>query len=193
MSVVSLNFSLVDARRTSIGSVLLDTMTSTSVVFKAATTQYPVENGSQISDHVTLEPEKLSIKGVVSSATTTLYEEAGRHRLVSTEDLLRQLHKSRQTIHVQTDLTTYPDMVMESCTISRDNSGDHVTIDCDFSQVIKVNLKTTEIPPEIVAQDVRARAGGRVNAGRTSGATPTDEQKAGAEEVMQSDLSSLIG
>lgn len=188
MALVTLNFSLSQARQTMIGSLRLDALLSVSAEFNSNATEYPVETGVSISDHITISPMMISLTGVVSSATTTLYGQAGRHRLVETENLLRDLINARQTIQVMTDLNTYPDMAFESGTVSRDNSGDHISIECRLKQIRKVNLQQTEIPPDIVAADARGRAGGTVNAGRTNGGTPTEEQK----EQMQSDLHGMI-
>lgn len=189
MALVTLNFSLTQARQTMIGSLRLDVLMEVSSEFGSTATEYPVENGASISDHITVMPMTISLLGIVSSATATLYGQAGRHRLVESENLLRDLINARQTIQVMTDLNTYPDMAFESGIVSRDNSGDHIRIECRLKQIRKVNLQETEIPADIVAQDVRGRAGGTTNAGRTNGGAPSAEQ----EEQMQSDLYGLLG
>ena len=68
MAETTLGFSTAIGSRSAVGALQLDAMVSEQTELRARATQFPVEDGSTISDNVSVDPEKLSISGVVTAA-----------------------------------------------------------------------------------------------------------------------------
>lgn len=188
MSFVSLVFA-AGVGRTSIGAITLDALIDESTELSGQATQYAVEEGAPISDHVRSESERLSITGWVTAADTTLFGAGGRSKLITAKDALRALHRERTAITVVTGLDTYPDMVMESCKISRDGKGDFYQVACDFRQIRKATLRTAEIPPDLVSPQAgraKGKAGAtKTKAGKVNGVQPSGTERSLASRYLQ--------
>lgn len=188
MSFVSLVFS-AGVAKTSIGAITLDALIDESTELNSQATHHAVEEGAPISDHVRLESERLSISGWVTAADTALFGASGRSKLITAKDALRALHRERTAITVVTGLDTYPDMVMESCKISRDGKGDFFQVACDFRQIRKATLRTTEIPPDKVSpQAGRAKgkaAPTKTKAGKVTGVEATPKERSALDRLLK--------
>lgn len=193
MSLVSLLFQPGTAQ-TSIGAISLDALTEESTTLASQVTSYAVEDGAPITDHVSLESEQLSLSGWVTGASAF---GGGPGRMIEAKQALRDLHAQRQAVTVVTGLDTYTDMVMESCTLSRDNSAQFFQVDCQFRRIRKVALRTADIPPDKVAANDRggktAQKAGRTKApaGRVAGKAPTAAQQASATAAKKRPSSTL--
>jgi len=120
------------------GSFMFDA--TTREVFKAASkvTNYPVEGGSQITDHVTQPPRELSLTGVVSA--TPLDESEGREmRLQDLFANLLALQLKEEPMEVCSTLGFIPSMLitMVTGTYAGADTGDMISL--------SVNLKTITI------------------------------------------------
>lgn len=193
---------------TSIGTVPLDALLSEKTSLNSRATEYAVEDGPPVTDHVVQESELLTLDGWVTAAEVSLLGGlvggvgrairsggglssigvgGGRSKLISAKDALRKIHADRLPITVATGLDVYVDFVMERCEIGRSNEGgDRFEISADFKRIRKVTLRQADIPPEKTSGSASGKAGQtKTNAGKTNGADATPKQK--------TDLSKILG
>lgn len=185
---------------TSIGAVPLDALVSEKTSLNSRATDYAVEDGPPVTDHVVQESELLTLDGWVTAAEVSLLgglvegavsalraggslgglsAKAGRSKLISAKDALRKIHADRLPITVTTGLDVYVDVVMERCEIGRTNEGgDRFEISADFKRIRKVTLRQADIPPEKTSGSATGKAGQtKANAGKTNGAEVSGRQK----------------
>lgn len=171
MSLVSLLYSNLIGSRTTIGVLELDALLTENTSLRSQITEYPVEDGSVISDHITQEAETLSIEGVITGAGTLFNFAAGKAKLISAKESLRQLHQARELLTVVTGVDIYTDFAIESCEISRTaEGGEQFDVSLTLKKIKKVSLKTADIPPEKTSGKTAGKAGKtKTNAGKAQG------------------------
>lgn len=120
--------------RTSIGSVVLDAVLSEDHTYNSRVTNYPIENGLVISDHIINEPETVQITGVVSD--TPLYSLAPFNNSINVFNRLVEIHNRRERITVVTGIKVYTDMVITSLQIPKNvDTGQSLTFVIDLQKI----------------------------------------------------------
>jgi len=191
---------------TSIGAVPLDALLSEKTSLNSRATDYAVEDGPPVTDHVVQESELLTLDGWVTAAEVSLLGglvagaarairsggslrgiagRAGRSKLISAKDALRKIHADRLPITITTGLDVYVNFVMERCEIGRTNEGgDRFEISADFKRIRKVTLRQADIPPEKTKGSATGKAGQtKTNAGKTNGTDASGRQKTDLSEM----------
>lgn len=168
--------------QTKIGTLQIDALLSEQNVLLSSATQYPVEDGSTISDHVTRQSVQLAVSGVVTSAGVSLFSPGGRTKLVRAKDALKRIHADRQPITIVTGMDVYSGYVMTTARIGRTNEGEKLTLDCSFLEIRKTQVEKAAIPTETVAPQLDGKdqpipgAGARGRAGQTAAPLGTVSQ-----------------
>lgn len=195
MSLVSLLFNAILGQRTTIGVLELDALLMESTSLRSQITEYPVEDGSVISDHITQEAETLTIEGVITGAGTLFNLAHGKAKLIAAKEALRQLHKERALLTVTTGIDIYSDFAIESCEISRTaDGGEKFDVNLTLKKIQKVTLRTADIPPEKTSGKATGKAGKtKTNAGKTTGnkLSATQQSKVG-EQVAKAKPTSIL-
>lgn len=190
MPFLSLLFDLPN-QQTTIGSVPLDAVLTEDTELSAMVTDYPTEDGSVVQDHITRQPERLSMSGVVTGAGL-MFNAGGRSKLIMTKEQFRAINESRTPITIVSGSDVYEDFAMTNAKISRSNVGEQLAIDCEFKKIRKVQLRTADIPPEKVAGTKGEGTKGR--AGQTAGkGGKVSDATADKAEVPPSELSNITG
>lgn len=149
--------------QTSVSSVLIDAVLTEDHQYNSRVTNYPVEDGRIISDHIINEPDTLQITGVVSD--TPLSFLAPFNRSINAFNTLVEIHNRRERITVVTGIKVYTDMVITSLQVPRNvQSGQSLTFVIDLQKIfldnsIRLTLNPNnpfnkapdQIPREIVA------------------------------------------
>lgn len=195
MSFLSLVFGLGGAQ-TSIGALQLDALLTESTELNSNISEYPVEEGPPITDHITQNSERLALSGVVTGAGVLMFGAGGRSKLMAAKEALRLIHEGRIPITVITGMDIYENFGMSNARIGRSNQGDKLTIECEFQKIRKVTAKQADIPPEKVAESTDAQGnpqGKGAGAKGKAGATGAKGGKASTASQQQapSDLSKL--
>ena len=171
-------------RRTKMGTLVLDVLTSEEIEFPSEVTQYPVEDGTTISDHVTQGPERVRISGLMSTADVVAFAYfrdgggQGATKLVEAVDMLREMHKARALVSVSTGQMLYTDLGIAGMTARRSAGGDGgnwLEVQAEFVKVRKVKLKQAEAPASGKAGDggAKGRTGKtKAKAGKTAASKP---------------------
>lgn len=176
MALIDLVFRLIGAPQTMIGALQLDALISEQTSLANGVTQYVVEDGAPVSDHISTEAEKLTIEGVVTGASVSLFGTHGRSKMIEAKEALRVINEQRQPISVVTGLDVYPDFAMESCDISRNaDDGEQLRISISLTKIRKAKTREADIPPGRVRQNAASKAGetrkpaGRVTSRQAAG------------------------
>lgn len=163
-----------------VAAIELDALLNETTVMSSQITEYPVEDGTIVSDHITLDSERLTIEGVISGAGSLFGIKAGKAELINAKETLRELHRTRELITIVTGVDLYEDFAIESCSISRDNEhGEQYQVGLELRKIKKVTLKTEDMPPEKSGKSTQGKAGKtKSNAGKAKTGTPSASQKA---------------
>lgn len=141
--------------QSNVGGVFLDATLSEDHSYNSRVTNYPVEDGRIISDHVINEPETLQITGIVSDTPLSIL--APFNRSVDAFNRLVRIHSNRERITVVTGIKVYTDMVMTSLQVPRNvQTGQSLTFIIDLQKIFidtSVRLLLNENDPFTKAQD----------------------------------------
>jgi hypothetical protein len=136
-----------------ISYLALDVLVTESLSLPSDVTKYPIEDGSgDFTDHITAHNEELKISGMISSSSSFGMEFGPLcySKLIDAIDQLRKMHKERTTVTIITGLGKYEDMAFTDLSIERSNNattgGQWLTINAGLRKIIKVTLKTTDLP-----------------------------------------------
>lgn len=160
MSLINLLYSSLVGQRTVIGVLELDALLDENTSLRSQITEYPIEDGSVISDHISQESETLSLEGVITGTGTLFNIAAGKSKLIAAKETLRTLHKNRELITIITGVDVYEDFAIESCNINRNSDdGEQFSVSMELRKIKKVTLRTEEIPPEKTSGTATGKAG----------------------------------
>ena len=137
-----------------VAAIELDALLNETTVMSSQITEYPVEDGTIISDHITLDSERLTIEGVISGAGSLFGIKAGKAELINAKETLRELHRTRELITIVTGVDLYEDFAIESCSIARNNEfGEQYKVGLELRKIKKVTL----CRPKKAANQLKAR------------------------------------
>ncbi|OOF52568.1 phage baseplate protein [Rodentibacter trehalosifermentans] len=185
-------------KSTTIGALELDALLTESTSLRSQITEYPVEDGTVISDHITKEAETLSLNGVITGAGTLFSPSFGKVELLVAKEALRELHNARELVTVVTGLDVYSDFAIESLDIERNaDDGERLNISAELRKIKKVQLRTEEMPPEKADGKTKGKAG-QTKAKTGKAQTKSPSNGAGnkvnkAKEPMRSISSQKLG
>lgn len=183
MATVGITFPVGEV--SNVGVLDLDVMLTESNDLSAKATEYVVEDGSPISDHVIVESEKLKLSGWITPSDIVQMTATGRPKLIDAKATLRKIMTDRQTVTVITGLDSYSDMVVETCSIGRSNEGDRLTVDLSLVKIRKAVLRRVAIPAERTSGTARGKAGQtKTKAGKVTPAEPAPPVKSKLKELV---------
>jgi hypothetical protein len=114
----------------------------------ASATKYPVEDGTTISDHVTFDPDQLSIEGIISvnSIYETVTSENPSNRPYEYYLKLVNLMDKGEPVTVVTGLKSYENMIIENLSINRTSeNGRILEFSMSLTHIRKVKTQSTKI------------------------------------------------
>jgi len=132
-----------------IDDYIIDCAVTEGHSFKSEVTQFPVEEGADITDHVRVLPDVITLEGLVSDTPLgTLAERREITEGLPSEDALawlKRIRTDREPVTISTSLGIYKNMVLEALEIPRDaKTGNALAFTAIFRQVvIAVNRKVT--------------------------------------------------
>lgn len=149
-----------------IGGIQIDAFVDEGHEKSAEATEYPVEDGARITDHVISSPDTLSLTCVVGVAplgSTDL--DTGVNRPLDVYDSLTELMEARETIEVVTGLKVYQNMIITGFSVPR-------TKDNGRSLEFTMSLKKIEIRASqstaIPSKKLKAGSGGTAGSSRVA-------------------------
>lgn len=178
-----------------IGSINIDVFSSEDHIRNNSITSYPVEDGSEITDHIRNEPITINIRGMVESI-------GDGSNILQIFQQLNELIESKETFSVVTGLKVYEDMFMNSLNISRNAlNGGSLPITAKFTQIKKVQSQTVIIPisqisnaDETTNKQAQPQADvGKATSGQTQGAENGESGFLDEIESQVNDILDTIG
>lgn len=120
--------------QTTIGNISLDATLSEDHSFTAKATQFPLENGSFVSDHVEVAPIRLNIRGIISDTPLNMLSDFNRS--IDNFNRLTRLFETKAILSVITGIRVYQNMVMTSLNVPRDvETGQSLTFEIDLQEM----------------------------------------------------------
>ena len=185
----------------SVGEISLDLILTETHSLNAVVTQHPVQDGSTISDHITILPRSGTMRVLVSNFSLSTAEgdaraawdeiysqgEAAQKTLPNRAEeawkKLKDLVKTRELVKVVTSLEVYEDVALTRVETTRDgDTGDALEIDIDYEQVTKVKLKETKVTAQVQPRDMKStinqKSAVQVNSGQKVGTEATAAEEA---------------
>ncbi len=183
---------LFGTRRSSLGVLTLDVLLTEKIRLPGTVTRYPVEDGTETSDHIGCGSRQLHISGSVSHSAMLEFGLRGVTRLMDAVEALEHMHEQRQPITVVTGLGVYEDMGIESLEITRaagEKGGNWIDIDAELVRIERVSLKQADIPPGQAAPDAQGKAG---QTGQRAGQSPSQNPATPQQDTrMRSTLATV--
>ena len=172
--------------QSTIGVLQLDALLSEGTDLAAQVSEYPVEEGSPISDHVTVESERLKLSGIITPSDVMQMTAGGRPKLMEAKAALRKILNDRAPVTISTGMDTYVDMIMDKCQISRTNEADHLNVDAEFVHIRKATLRKAAIPPDKTTGTATGKAGDtKTKAGKAGQSSPPAPQQSKRKKLLR--------
>jgi hypothetical protein len=133
-----------------IGSVQLDCSIQETHSFKSDVTDYTVEDGGKIQDHIYLEPFRITMQGIVSDSPLGFlgggFSDTIQSYSEDAYDKLTEMREQRILFDVVTGLKIYPNMVFETLDVNRDkDTGKALYFTSQLKQIRKAQSKVIYI------------------------------------------------
>jgi len=142
------------------GAIELDASLDETHVAENEVTQFPVEVGADITDHVRRQPDRCTIRGLISNHPLVPGLGVGGGRAAEGYQKLLAMVDEAQLISVVTTLRQYQDMVIESLEVPRDPQ---------FSSSVQCSISLRQVLTAEVATSAGTTDLGRQNATEVAG------------------------
>ena len=157
-----------------IGDIVIDVFISETHTRNAQITEYPVEDGVNISDHRHKNPLELEIEGLISEASIIDKIGGSKARVLDGYEQLKDVYDKNELISVVTGIEVYENMLISNFSIDRDkNTGGGLFFKMTLMQVNIVELQFAYIPskklggaPQVKKQTQPTVDLGKVNSGQ---------------------------
>jgi hypothetical protein len=163
----------------SIGGFEIDAFFVETYNFSNSLTNLTVEEGSNISDHVTEEPDTLDLEAFIGATKFETYEgeiptnlseieipEDPKTRIRQAYHELLRMKRARQPLDVVTGLDTLTNMVITSLNISRDvETGADLPFSMSLQKIETVKSEETQINASPSSSTASDQAGGTASVG----------------------------
>lgn len=178
----------------SVASIDFDALLEENHEWSNEVSTSPVENGSPVADHIIPNPDKFRCTAMISDSSIFGFTDGDNESLTQkTFNLIRQLHKDRQTITVYTKYFQYDDMAISNVGIPRSSSnGDSLSFNLEFINLRIVNTQTTKVP-EGISKKLDKKTPDSVVKKTDPQKTTGAKQGAPAAEKPTSILSGILG
>ena len=158
-----------------IGDLKVDVILEREVTYDSEVTEYPVEDGFPISDHVTRKPLKLTMTVICTPTPVQWFKELGASpsRMNEVVEAIAEIYKKAEPITITTPDAIYTDMIMLHAPLPRNvENGYCYRMQLDFVHVRKAKQKTEQISESNTE-------------GETQGSAGESEKDAGAASQME--------
>lgn len=113
-------------------------------------TKHPVEDGADVSDNIRSDPAVVMIEGIISSSPLPgAQNDTDPHRHITAFNLLTEAAKTRATITISTDLSTYHNMAIESFSTPREpRTGTDLYFTLTAREILFATTLTATVPKD---------------------------------------------
>lgn len=126
------------------GAVELDASIDESHASANEITQFPVETGVDIADHVRRQPDRLTIRGLITDHPITWGGAFRSDRSKDAFENVLNILNEAELITVVTSLRQYQNMILESVDVPRNSRLGHaVELSLSFREVLTAEVTST--------------------------------------------------
>lgn len=164
-----------------------DVMLSREITFDSEVTEYPVEDGFPVADHVTRKPMKLSMEVICTPTPVSFFDTLGvnQNRLTEVTDAVVDIYNRGEPINIITSEALYNDMVMTHAPLPRKvEDGLCLRMQLDFVHVRRVKPKTEDVPEGSTGSEAEGKSG---ESEKDSGAASQEDIGTGLTTQLNSD------
>lgn len=177
MADIPVSLFFKENKKYGVGAIYFDLVLSENHNFNSTATKHPVEDGSEISDHIFNALENGTINGLISNFSLNAGEIVS-NRSQDVFEALVALWKEKTPVTITTVLRDYEDVVITSMPFMRDGSqGESLPISISFEQLNVITLEEIILEVEVktngVATDIDKQVSPEVNVGETVGESET--------------------
>jgi hypothetical protein len=176
----------------SIGGFEIDAFLSERYSFSNSVTEIPVEDGSQVNDHVTEQADEISVSAFIGKAEFEAWEgdipesqedlpaEDPKARIKQAYFELLRLFREKQPLTVAMGLDTFDNMIITSFNIDREAAnGADLPFEMSFKKLRVIKSETTAINAS------GSGAGGDQAAGTANAGTVSTSQPKREPDIIQ--------
>lgn len=161
-----------------IDNIEVDVIMEDSISYESEVTEFPVETGFTISDHVINKQPEIKLDCIFTPTPVTWYELHKDKAATRLEDVRRELERIRnekEPITVTTPDRIYENVVLVKIPITRTiKDGLTLRMTLEFKQIAIVSSNTAEVPAEYAEQETKIQA--QTGKTETNGGTATTEE-----------------
>jgi len=127
-------------------------------------TDFPIEDGSSISDHVINKPRTISLTGIVSDYKYQLFPisfpfSTDDKPSKKVYDIFQEIFQKKFLVEIDTGLEVYNNMIIESMSFPRSaETQEALEFTINLKELVFVNSELTEVPDEFYKEDVKSKA-----------------------------------
>lgn len=187
---ISIFFRPQTARRAEIQGITLDATLQETHSRSSTISLYPVESGTNITDHIVSDPEELTVQGFI---TDTPIEGGINNRSQDVFNQLNELMDRREPITVVSGLKVYESMAIRNLNIPRDRStGRTLVFTIDLMRIRIAGQEgffegaLSQALGGFSNNNVFSQARSIINLGKTLGTTPSVNTANKAANVIRS-------
>jgi len=174
-----------------IGSLVIDAFISETHSRSNAISVYPVENGSDISDHIQEQPKSLSVTGMISPVKDG-------SNIVSSFLELDKIMKSKEVLTVVSGLKVYTNMIITSLVIPRTaQNGASLNFSATMNEIRVVSSQAVTIPNSQISdadEVTNKQAQAKQNAGKvTNGQTQKIAEGSNFLDQIDAQIDEIFG
>lgn len=168
------------------GSLIVNAWESETHDRSNSVTNYPVEDGSEISDHIQSNPVELSVSGIVEAIDTGT-------NIIDAYFTLKQIMAEKQVITVVTGLEVYENMCVLSSNVTRNAlNGGSLSFTATLKQLSFVSSQAITIPNNIL-NDNNYQSQAKQDLGKVTSAQNQEEETNSFLTQIDAQLDSIFG
>jgi hypothetical protein len=153
-----------------LGAVTFDLLLGETHTFNNRVTDYSVEDGGTISDHIQNDLEQGSFTGLFSNFS--LLRSTALNTAQDAFDRLFELWKKRELVTITTLLKVYEDMAITSVSMGKSaEDGESLTANISFRKVNTVKLQEIVIEAGVQITDLNSNLNRQIAPGANLGTT----------------------
>lgn len=180
-----INIQRVNAETGQISEVIeLDVTLDVNLAHTMTVTDFPVEDGTQISDHTQKLPDVVTFRSLISATPLRLISFnpiIGDARPRAAFELMEELQDSGELVRIVTDVKTYDNMVLTSLTAPRRRDTKNALLfTAIFREIKLVSSQVVQLPAE---EEVQQTASVKEEGGKVTPA-PTESEAEDAEASL---------
>jgi hypothetical protein len=162
-------------KHTTVGDFSFDVVEQEQLSTTVTSSKYPREDGSNATDHAYNDPDSISIAGLITD-TPGGKGDAEPGRAQELFDKLMILKRECTPVSASVELRDYASVLITSVDAIQDaKTGYSIPVNITIEEVEVADQQFVDIPPEVMAEEVKHSANDRTDGGKKPTKKPSEE------------------